>query len=156
MFKTNRCEYCIDMIKILKNLATHDLRITWAVADVGVYKNIISMAKDSSTPLKGVPTCIFYVNNRPHINYRGKRTIKNIQDFISKALEKIGPSVASRFVPQEDCHVAPSKFPKSVRSPPHQQAPQSSQGQQPKEGVNIPSKVTPHNAPYLAYGKSAA
>lgn len=156
MFKKTNCDWCKAAMLALNRLAKYDLRIKWAVIDVGSYKNVTAMARESSTPIKGVPTFILYVNGRPHINYKGKRTVENIGEFVNKALASIGTTtVTSRFVgeqPQQKFYQPPeqqqqSRFPKSSRGPPQQ----NTKGG--VEGVNIPTKVTPHNAPYLAYSK---
>lgn len=156
MFKTTRCEYSKEVTPILNHLAKHDLRIKWGVANLTLYKNISMMSKSTTTIIKGVPTFILYVNGRPHINYKGKRNLEHIAEFVNKALSSIGNVGNTRFVPQEQ-FIEPqrreqrqeqSRFPKSSRAPPQQK---KSRGKDGAEAVDIPSKITPHNAPYLAY-----
>lgn len=142
MFKTQNCQHCAQTIPLFNQLAQRDMRLTWAVIDVGDYRNIITMSKSSNTPIRAVPMFILYVNGRPHANYKGQRAAKPIMLFLDKLLNSLNMNEQSFTPPiQQDPH------PQAQYKP--QIDPQ--QHQMPTDNLNLPKNVIPYNAPYMAY-----
>lgn len=149
MFKTENCQHCEQTIPLFQQLAQQDMRLTWAIVDVGRYRNLVAMSKSTSTPIRAVPIFILYVNGSPHANYKGKRSSPHIMAFLNKILASLNlnnQSFSQPTIPaQQNPYPQPTYQPKQGDS----QNPQSAILT--KEELNMPSNVTPHNAPYLAY-----
>lgn len=141
MFKTDTCDHCNQLLPIFQQLARQDMRITWAVVDVSRYRNIVTMSKMSSTPIRAVPMMILYVDGRPHANYKGKRHPQAIMGFLDKILSTVNTDNHSFSQP------TPSQNP--YPQPTYQ--PQSDPVMPSEDVMNMPKNVIPHNAPYLAY-----
>ena len=139
MFKTENCQHCQHTIPLFRQLAQQDMRLVWAVIDVGQYRGLVNMSKTTNTPIRSVPMFILYVDGRPHANYKGKRTIPHIVAFLDKILASLNTSSQS-FVPSGPAPQGGSYISQQDQMPAIQE-----------EVMNLPKNVVPHNAPYLAY-----
>jgi len=144
MFVTDNCPNCKAAMPVFYKLSNVQMRVTWAIANVGTYRQLIAMAKNTNTPIRAVPMLILYVNGRPHANYKGdNRSEDEINNFLNKVLSSIDQN------PQKfnaNNNVQQNPYPQQQQTyQPQQQQDVAMQG----ESMNMPNNVTPHNAPYL-------
>lgn len=137
LFKTDSCQYCQQLVPIFRQLAQQEMRVTWAIADIGRYRNIIGMARNSTTPIRAVPMLVFYVNGVPNANYKGEKSANGILSFLQGMIAKFNtpqqftsPSASSQsgyYTPTETNtrHVA-------IKT----------------EQNHMPNNVVPHNEPW--------
>jgi thiol-disulfide isomerase/thioredoxin len=96
LFKTENCEYCKSTLPVFAELSRRELRVAWGVMDLGKYRSVIAMSKDTSFPLKSVPMLILFVNGRPHANYKGDRSVEGISKFLNSIIPTL--NVQKKFV----------------------------------------------------------
>ena len=149
LFKSEACHFCTELVPMFNTLAQKDMRLTWAIADIGKYRNIVQMALNSTTPIKGVPMMILYVNGKPHANYKGARNIQGIMKFINEMLNQIQIPQQPQFTqaPPPTARRAPQQQPSR---PPSSNIPLPIQDNGP-ESFFIPHNKVPYNEPYRAY-----
>ena len=152
LFKSPSCHFCTEIEPIFQNLAIRDKRLTWAIADVGRYKNIVMMSNNSNTPIKGVPMMILYIDGLPKANYKGPRQAPEIMNFLNDILGKM-TSQRKQFIPP----VGPQRTtPQNTGPPPRifETSPQNSLKNIPQDNENtlqIPKNMIPYNEPFKAY-----
>lgn len=150
MYKTPNCGLCNKFLPLYDKLSKIDKRVTWAIVDVGKYRKIPMMAKNTSTPIKGVPTFIFYVNGKPHITYKGPRTIEDIRKSLTVILSKLNQ-------PQQPVSFVTPPPPSTLKMEEPRVHHKSTKGQAGPNNPTFvselatPKNVIPHNAPYMAY-----
>lgn len=142
MFKTDNSEPCQQAIPLFQQMSQRDMRLMWSVLDVSQFRNIVGIAKNTSTPIKAVPMFVLYVDGRPHANYKGHRTYDGIRGFLDKMLANI--TIQQQTFTQTQQQTQGGYFP------------QTGGQNEPKidlreEHMNTPN-LTPHNAPYMAMG----
>ena len=162
LFKIAGCHACSEMEPIFTQLSKKDRRVSFAIIDATTDKRVFAMAKNSTTPIKGVPTTILYIDGRPIATSTGKRGLPALQGMITKGLES---APAAQTVPNNQ-PFAPPQPPAQFRGPNTAPAPRAQfGGPQSKyapmggnfaddyEGdrLAIPDSVVPHNAPWTAY-----
>ena len=146
MFKTENCAYCQQTAPIFFDLSQREIRTKWAIADVSKYRNIIAMAKASSTPLRAVPMMILYINGRPHANYKGKRTAQHIYTFLNKILSSINTN-RTFAQPQQPPTGGSNPYPQPSYQPAIDGNVQM-QPMPPGSEIRMPGRVKPHNEPW--------
>lgn len=146
MFKTNECPHCRQFWPIFNQLSKQDSRIVFACVNVENNRRLVGMARNTKTPINGVPAFILYYNGNPYATYKGKRNLQSFASFIDKVVAKIMPSEgpSTRSGPNSSfLNERPNSTNVSFGSPiEDQRAPPSIENSIPK---------VPHNAPYLAY-----
>ncbi len=152
MFKSDGCQHCRQTLPLIQQFAKQDMRLTWAVADVGQYRDVVAMSKTTSTPIRAVPMFILYVEGRPHANYKGPRNAPKMKKFIDDILLSLNTN-NKNFAQPSSGSGNQNPFPQ-----PSYQPLTGGQGIPDQESLheavmNLPKGATPHNAPYMAYNK---
>lgn len=150
LFKSPTCHYCTEAMNSFQQLARTENKLKFAIVDVSKYRNIIRTAINSTTPIKNVPTLIFYVNGRPQANYKGPRDVMSIKQFLNKIFTDLQMQPQQGQPPQHrsQSQVHMPKF-EDTFQPKVQPNTLSNQTNQ-EEGLIMPKSVVPHNEPYLA------
>ena len=155
LFKMQNCPGCREVEPILRQLATENQSVRFATIDVGIYKNVAGMSRQTSCPIQSVPYLILYVNGRPHAKPKNK-DINSLRRFISESLRGVPPA-----------QVQQQGFMQGQQYPPHQtqkvfnpemdnnKQMRTSHGYSQLGGVEdeeekflTPAAITPHNKPW--------
>jgi hypothetical protein len=94
-FKMVNCQGCQAFEPVFVSLARSDSRVTYAIVDVAVNKEVVMMSRETTMPIQSVPTIVFYTSGRPFMKFTGKKNEQSISSFITKALQTV-PSMGSQ------------------------------------------------------------
>jgi len=86
-FKATVCPGCGEVEPIFGALATKDHRVSYCVVNVDDYRDLIMMARETSTPIQAVPMLMLYCNQFPKARFTGAKNLPSIQSFLTKALQ---------------------------------------------------------------------
>ena len=112
MFMSSNCPHCRTMQPIFQNLSKSELRVKFALANVGQFKRIAGLSQSTNTPIKFVPMMILYSNGRPHARYKGKQDPQSILSFLNKMVTDLGGGRNDTFIKQPNY---PSQHPCQLR-----------------------------------------
>lgn len=156
-FKITGDENCLTFDPVFAKFSTTDPSIVCAVLDVKNNPEVTKNARNSSTPITGVPTLLLYINGNPHAKYGGSRNLQSIQAFVNKALESTrppaqtniygGPGAPSdpRFSNMPDIGKAPS-MKRVLKADPRSNP--NFVDEDRDEKLMVPDSVTPWNVPW--------
>lgn len=159
MFKTNTCPISQAFTPIFeRELPSREQRISFAIANVDHFRNIVTMSQPTNTPIKSVPTLILYINGNPVARYKGEKTATHVLNFIQKILEKSGQNqVQQQFMPQQRNQyqnfqngAIPGKptVASTMRNDQNKLDFQDLKKQNVDDARMVPAGTIPHNAPY--------
>jgi len=83
----NMCQGCAAFMPVFKQLSESDRRVAYGVLDVSTYRNVVMMARETTTPINNVPSLILYINGKPHTRFNGNKNVQHLSSFITKSLE---------------------------------------------------------------------
>jgi hypothetical protein len=101
LFKMQGCSACIGFEPQFQQLSNSDGRIVCASIDITVYRDVIKMAQNTTTPIPHTPYLILYVNNNPLAVYKGRKDASSLSNFVTRALEK-SRTPSQQFMPPRD------------------------------------------------------
>lgn len=158
LFKTESCNICQQTLPIFNHLSRQDMRVSWGVIDMIQNRDLIAMSKQTSTPITAVPVLMLFVGGLAYANYKGKRTLENISNFLNTIISKINapPKTFSppQGVPSQGGMIQINPGQQQHPHPPPQTSgdyyrPVGESGPQSKQleakDLFLPSTVTPHN-----------
>ena len=90
-FKMDSCPGCNSFDPIFHQLAREEVRINYAVINLTSFRDVVTMSRQSTTPIASVPLLLFFINGGPHAKYNGKKHITPMKSFINKALQSAPP-----------------------------------------------------------------
>jgi len=168
-FKMQSCQGCAAFEPIFNQLAAEDRRVGYAVIDIGVYRDVVGMSRQTTTPIQTVPTIILYIEGRPHAKPK-KKDIMSLRSFLSGALSKAPPQAAAAasrpsqqpFMPNQQYPQPQQKYyqpemdgrmpsMKGVRGGGNGQSMYAQLNQADEDDdmkMLIPEQITPHNKPW--------
>lgn len=82
LFYSTRCDGCQTLIPIFKRLPGTINGCQFGMINVSANMGVVTMAKNTITPLVYVPYVVLYINGRPFMAYKGENDEKSIRDFI--------------------------------------------------------------------------
>lgn len=88
-FKKTGCPGCSVLEPIYAQLSKEDKRVTYGIVDLQYNTAIVSMSRDTSTPIQTVPQLFLYVNGRPHAKFKGAKSEPSVRKFINDALNTV-------------------------------------------------------------------
>jgi len=91
LFYSNECKYCDEVISEFKKLPNHIFGCVFSIINVNQNKEVVSLSKETLSPITYVPELILFIDNLPYLKYEGKVEIEEIQNFlreVSATLEK--------------------------------------------------------------------
>lgn len=91
-FKATVCPGCAEVEPIFSALAAKDHRVSYCMVNVDDYRDVILMARDTSTPIQTVPMLMLYCNQFPKARFTGAKNLPSIQSFLTKALQSTAPT----------------------------------------------------------------
>lgn len=110
MFKTDDCKFSQAFTPVFeRELPVREQRVIFAIANVGQFRNIATMSQTTSTPIRTVPSFVFYVDGTPKTRYKGDKTVPKILAFLSKMITEHGHAQA-RFMPPPHQRPSPSHY----------------------------------------------
>lgn len=172
-FKMSTDEICKKFEPVYVQLAAQEHSIKFGIVNLLNEPTVTSMSRSTSTPIKVVPTLIFFFNGRASSVFNGSRNIPSISSWLKNQMHLLSQSsmqsrefVGSRPPP---AHIPPSQPPQQYgdypqrgfqqQPPPSQQlrsfGSQQSTGRIQQQGqqdddvrMKLPDDVTPHNIPW--------
>lgn len=103
-FKMPGCQGCRAFEPIFYQLFQNDKRVTYAVCDIAINKEVPQLSRQTNNPIQAVPWIFFYSDGYPVARFKGKKNIPSIQAFVGKALQEAQNRrrrTQSNFVPQQ-------------------------------------------------------
>jgi thiol-disulfide isomerase/thioredoxin len=88
MYST-KCQHCQQLIPIFKRLPGTIGGCQFGMINVSTERDIVSMSRNSISPIKYVPLIILYVNGKPFIRYDGPHSEQDIRSFLIEVTNKI-------------------------------------------------------------------
>jgi len=98
-FKMSTCPNCAAFEPIFVQLSHQENRVSFAVIDVGQYRDVALTSKNTSTPITAVPCLILYIDGRPHSRIPGAKNVNAARDFITKSLQAKPKATQQQFMP---------------------------------------------------------
>jgi thiol-disulfide isomerase/thioredoxin len=90
LFYSPGCPHCQTILPIMKQLPGTVNGCQFGMINVSKNKQVITMSKNTITPLTYVPYMILYYNKRPYMRFDGDATdINSIQTFVKEVANKI-------------------------------------------------------------------
>ena len=89
LFHSNKCDICTEFIPMFKTLPKMVIGCTFGMINVSSNKSIISLMKNTITPIKYVPLLIMYVDGKFYDVYNGPRTLESISTYIREVSQKV-------------------------------------------------------------------
>jgi len=89
LFYSTQCQYCKELIPIFKNLPGTTGGCQFGMINVTTNKNIVSISKNTITPLTYVPYIVLYVNGKPFMAYQGPSDENEIRNFVIQVAQKL-------------------------------------------------------------------
>lgn len=86
-FKSTVCPGCNEVEPIFMALAAKDHRVSYCIVNLDDYRDLILMARETSTPIQAVPMLMLYCNQFPKAKFTGAKNLVSIQSFLTKALQ---------------------------------------------------------------------
>lgn len=97
LFKDNNTHICGVANDSFYRLASVNSRVRYGVVNLSQHKQILGMAKSSSTPITSVPTMIFYYNGVPKFRYNNTApTIDALENFVVQSLQSSQSSAPAK------------------------------------------------------------
>jgi thiol-disulfide isomerase/thioredoxin len=131
-FKMDSCPGCNSFDPIFRQLSLENQNISYAIINLTSSRDIVTMSRDSTTPITSVPFLLLFINGNPHAKYNGQKTITALKSFINKALQhapRIAENVQSfmpgQYADNKNQHINP------ITNPSHNPN-YSQQGNQPR------------------------
>lgn len=167
-FKMTNCAGCDAFAPVFSELSVTAPGIDHFVsANVSAYRNIVSMSRNTKTPIQTVPLIILYIDGEPYAKYTGKRTLPDVLSFITKNvkakshgfmqnpahLAQAPPQPQQRGMYGQSQYNHPVMHPdmQGVRQPSRPQQQYAHMGEpedEDEEKLLVPNQVTPHNVPW--------
>jgi len=89
MFSSAKCTYCTNFLSEFEVLAGSIRGVNFGLCDVSKHAAVVTMASNSSTPMKGVPKFILYNDGIPYVEYSGQRNRNSIINFLQEIITKL-------------------------------------------------------------------
>lgn len=91
MFHTTTCSHCIKFIPEFKMLPGTIRGVNFGLCNVDDdNRQLVAMAKHSTTPITSVPKFVLYNEGMPYVEYSGQRNIQAIAGFLQEMISKLG------------------------------------------------------------------
>lgn len=167
-FKMQNCPGCNAFEPIFQQLSQNIRTINYAICDISIHKNPISLSRNTNNEIKAVPWIVFYSDGIPVAKYNGKKNIPSLKGFINKVIplaQQRKQQTQKNFMPQPQRNMhggQPMQTNQKYYAPDlgQQAVPfQSGAPQQPTpeeeddDAMIIPEGITPHNKPWESYYK---
>lgn len=165
--KMEGCPGCNSFFPIFHELSKMDKRINYAVFDITNQRQVVVMARETSTPIENVPFILMYNNGSPFAKYKGKKSFEGVQNFITTIIKMIEstPPPPKSFMNDTPGGYSPFSSGSHVQPPstkvymPETNAPSGSKfGQKQPTNIGeiededdilmIPDEITPYNTPW--------
>lgn len=155
MFKMPQCPGCKAIAPVMAQLATEDRRVSYAMVDISVHKDVVRMSRQTVTPIQAVPTLILYSEGRPVAKVKNKKDIASLRAFLTDAMSKESQR-APQQQPQPHQSYQPQGQGQSARSQPSGGKVYYPEGYRDIGGIEcegdqcmlIPEQIHPHNKPW--------
>lgn len=156
-FKTMDCPGCREFEPMFGNLSRADTRVVYAIIDVSVHRDVVTLSRETSMPIQSVPTLVLYTSGRPFAKFTGKKNEQAISSFITKALQSIPNTGQQQFMgqPPQGIPQAPPQL-RYPDIPNHQVTGLKNQKGLPPAvedddtRLSQPDGIIPHNIPWKA------
>jgi len=90
MFTSRNCKYCDDFMPEFKGLPRAVQGVNFGICNVDdKNRAVLQMARNSSTPITGVPKFILYHEGMPYVEYTGGRTTQDVLRFLKEIFTKL-------------------------------------------------------------------
>ncbi len=89
LFYSTQCEHCRTLIPIFKSLPNELTGCNFGMINVSLHREIISMARDTLSPIQYVPFIVLYIDGRPYMKYQGPHVGNEIKRFIFEVSQKV-------------------------------------------------------------------
>lgn len=164
--KMEGCPGCSSFFPIFSELSKMDKRITFAIFDITNQKQVVVMARETTTPIENVPFILMYNNGSPFAKYKGKKSFEGVQNFITTIIKMIDSTQPppKQFMNETPGGYSPYSSGGYGQAPPKVYMPEinapsglkSSQKQATNIGeieddeelLMIPDEITPYNTPW--------
>ena len=88
-YKSRKSVPCENIEPLFYSLAAVEKRATFAALDLDVNREVVSISRNSTTPIQAVPLFILYINKRPGAKFSGEVTAQRLRDFITRTFESL-------------------------------------------------------------------
>ncbi len=168
-FKMTNCPLCKNLEPVFFGLARGENGISYGILNLDRDRKVSNMSRDTSTPIKVVPTLIIYINGRPHAKPKGtNHTIQSLRSFISRVVssQQAHPPQSSTsfmppmsqsgggrgYYPQQQSHQNKYYMPElntsKFSSKKHVQPQLGGAEDEEEPKLETPNQVVPHNVPW--------
>jgi hypothetical protein len=86
-FKMDSCPGCNNFDPIFRQLSLEETNINYSIINLSSHRDIVTMSRQTTTPITAVPFLLLFINGNPHAKYNGQKTISALKSFINKALQ---------------------------------------------------------------------
>src|SRR5579872_4445255 len=89
LFWSPNCPICTKLWPDFQGLPRLINTVMFGAVNINENQQIISMSRSSIAPIEAVPYIVFYVNNRPFLQFDDQATLEKINGFVQYTLRLV-------------------------------------------------------------------
>ena len=87
---SNTCEFCNEVISEFKQLPAHLAGLKYGMININYNKEMVTMSKETITPITYVPELILFLNGLPYMVYEANDIkLEEMKSFIKEISDKL-------------------------------------------------------------------
>jgi thioredoxin-like negative regulator of GroEL len=180
-FKMDSCPGCNSFNPIFRQLSLEEVNINYAIVNLTTSRDVVTMSRQTTTPITAVPFLLLFINGNPHAKYNGQKTVTALKSFINKALQH-APRISDNsqtFMPHANNNknqgnapgynqaghqagfqpsdiVNQSNFKKNINPQNKYNGMNNEVEEEEEDRLSIPDQITPYNVPWEIHYKKLA